>query len=130
MVQEKAQQHQKSTSQSCNITADADAVAQCLTDSSIVGFSLDVLVKVLVLALGLSLLDLALLRAGRRLLWSGLLGLLRGLRSVLSVGRVAGSLGRHGDIVLGRKTRVALSTGRLSVTCQAVRSGDGLTRHP
>ena len=96
-------------------------------DSSIIGFSLDILFNVVLLNLGVS--HLTLLGCGG-LLGRSLLGLLGGLRDVLCVRRSAAGLGWHGDAVFGRKAGVALSTGTWSVICQASRSGDGLTRHP
>lgn len=100
-------------------TADADAVVECWTNGSIIGFSLDVVLDILVLELSLSC--LALLSAGGCLLGGGLLALFRSLGGVLGVRGSAGGLGRQGDVVLRRKTRVTLGTGPWSVTCQATR---------
>lgn len=98
----------KSTAQACNTS---DAVGEMLNRYSVVRLSLDVLFDILVLG------HLALLGACSRLLGSGLLTLLGSLWSVLGVPGSADGLGRHGDLVLGWETRVALGPGILSVTC-------------
>lgn len=127
-MQEKSQQHQKSTSKPATTMW---MLSQCCTKCSVIGFILDNLLVVFVLILDLS--GLALLGAGGRLLCSSLLALLRGLGSVavFSVGRSTGSLGRHGNVVLSGEAGVTLGTGRrLATRRRDVRSSGKLTQRP
>jgi hypothetical protein len=114
-IQENTQQRQKLNVSSLQRTA-ADAIKQG-TNISVVRFSLDVLVNFVLLDLRLLYLALLASAGGGGLLVHGLgLALLRGLRSVLSVWRSAGSLARHGDVVLCGETGVALGPDTRLVT--------------